>query len=99
MYILCIHTMKTIITVKSDKLIKECAQKIAKNLGLSLSDVVNASLRNFIHTREINFKAIPRMTPKLERIVARVEKDIRDHKNVSPALATSEELISYLDAL
>lgn len=91
--------MKTIITVKSDKLVKEHAQKIAKDLGLSLSDVVNASLRNFIHTREIHFKAIPRMTPKLERIVARVEKDIHNHKNVSPAFSSASEAIGYLESL
>ena len=91
--------MKTIITVKSDKAIKEHAQKIAKDLGLSLSDVINASLRNFINTREVHFKAIPKMTPKLERIVARVEKDIRNNKNVSPAFYTAHEAVSYLESL
>ncbi len=53
--------MKSVINIKTEKEVKENAQKIAKELGLSLSDVVNASLRNFIKTREVHFYAVPKM--------------------------------------
>jgi len=91
--------MKTVINIKTNKEIKENAQKIAKDIGLSLSDVINASLRNFIRTREIYFSAIPRMTPEFERLVGKFEKDIKEKKNVSPSFSSSEKINDYLDNL
>ncbi len=91
--------MKTVINIKADKEVKENAQGIAKELGLSLSDVINASLRNFIRTREVYFSAIPRMTLEFERFLGHVEKDIKERKNLSPALSSSAEINDYLDNL
>lgn len=90
---------KTIINIKSDKEVKENAKKLAEELGLSLSDVVNASLRNFIRTREVHFSAIPQMTPEFERLLGVVERDIKAKKNLSPVLGTAAEVESYLDSL
>lgn len=91
--------MKSVINIKTEKEIKENAQKIAKDIGLSLSDVINASLRNFIRTREVYFSAIPRMTPEFERLVGRIDKDIKGKKNLSPSLSSSEKINDYLDNL
>ena len=91
--------MKSVINIKTEKEIKENAQKIAKDIGLSLSDVVNASLRNFIRTREVYFSAIPRMTPEFERLIGRIDKDIKKKKNLSPSLSSSEKINDYLDNL
>lgn len=90
--------MTTVIHVKADKEVKENAQKVAKDLGLSLSDVINASLRNFIRTREIVFSDIPQMTPELEKLLDRVEEDIKHNRNLSPAFKTAEEMNKYLDS-
>jgi len=91
--------MKSIINIKTNKEVKENAQKIAKDIGISLSDVVNASLRNFIRTREVYFSAIPRMTPEFERLVGRIDKDIKEKKNLSPSLSSPEKINDYLDNL
>ena len=91
--------MKTVINIKTDKEVKENAQKIAKDIGLSLSNVINASLRNFIRTREVYFSAIPRMTPEFERLVGKIEKDIKGKKNLSPSFSSSEKINDYLDNL
>jgi len=91
--------MKSVINIKTEKEIKENAQKIAKDIGLSLSDVINASLRNFIRTREVYFSAIPRMTPEFERLIGRIDKDIKKKKNLSPSLSSSEKINDYLDNL
>ena len=60
--------MNTVIHVKSKKEIKENAQELARSMGLSLSDVINASLRNFIRTRELIFSDTLRMTPELSKL-------------------------------
>jgi len=91
--------MKSVINIKTNKEIKENAQKIAKDIGLSLSDVINASLRNFIRTREVYFSAIPRMTPEFERLVGKIDKDIKWKKNLSPSLSSSDKINDYLDNL
>lgn len=91
--------MTTVIHIKADKEVKENAQKAAKDLGLTLTDVINAALRNFIRTREVVFSDIPQMTPELEKLIGQVEKDIKEGKNISPAFHTAEEMDKYLDSL
>jgi len=90
--------MQTVIHIKSDKEVKENAQKAAKELGLTLSDVINASLRNFIRTREVIFSHTPRMTPELEKIIAKVEKDIKHNRNIFGPFETAEEMDKFLDS-
>ena len=91
--------MKTMINIKADKEVKENAQKIAKELGLPLSGVINAFLKEFIRSRSISFSAIPKMTPYLEGILGKVEKDIKAGKNITGPFATAEEANAYLDTL
>lgn len=91
--------MRTVIHIKADVEVKENAQKLARELGLSLSDVINASLRNFIRTREVRFSDIPIMTPELEKLLDIVEEDIKKGCNLSPAFESGEEMDKYLDSL
>lgn len=91
--------MQTVIHIKADKKVKENAQKAAKDLGLTLSDVINASLRNFIRTREIVFSDIPQMTPELEKLLDTVEEDIKHNRDLSPSFKTAKEMDDYLNAL
>lgn len=91
--------MKSVINIKTEKEVKENAQKIAKELGLSLSDVVNASLRNFIKTREVHFYAVPKMTEELECLLTKVAEDIKKKENISSGFSSSFEVSKYLDSL
>lgn len=90
--------MKTIITLKTDREVKKTAQKLAGDLGLTLSAVVNASLRQFIRDSGVHFSKIPVMSLELERIIGNVEKDLKEGKNISPAFATGKELIDSLNS-
>jgi len=98
MCILWLH-MTTVIHVKADKEVKENAQKVAKDLGLTLSDVINASLRNFIRTREVIFSDIPQMTPELGKLLDKADEDIKKGRNLSPAFKSAKEMDEYLDLL
>lgn len=91
--------MTTVIHIKADKEVKKNAQRAAKDLGLSLSDVINASLRNFIRTREVHFSDVPVMTPELEKLLDKVEEDIKTGRNLSPAFKDSTKMDEYLDSL
>ena len=91
--------MKTIINIKADKEVKKNAQKLAEELGLSLSAVINSQLKQFIRSRSLYISAIPRMTPGLENLLGEIEVDIKKGKNLSPEMTTVEEIESYLDNL
>ena len=51
--------MDTTILIKTKKEIKVQAQELAKDLGLSLADVVNASLRQFVINQGITISKLP----------------------------------------
>ena len=51
--------MDTTILIKTKKDIKLQAQDLAKDLGLSLADVVNASLRQFVINQGITISKMP----------------------------------------
>lgn len=91
--------MKSVINIKADKDVKENAQKIAHELGLPLSVVVNAFLKDFIRNRSIAFSAVPRMTSTLESLLGKVEKDILENKNMSKTFSSANEANKYLDSL
>ena len=90
---------KAIINIKTDKEVKANVQKLAEELGISLSDVINASLRNFIRTREVRISSVPQMTPELEKLLGPIEKDIKKGKNLSPVFYSPEEMGGYLRSL
>ncbi len=87
------------INIKADREVKENAQKIAKELGLPLSGIMNAFLKEFIRSRSVSFSAIPHMTPALENILGKVEEDIIKNKNMSRTFHSAKDANKYLDTL
>lgn len=100
-YVTLVYTlviMQTVIHIKADKEVKENAARTAKELGLSLSDIINAALRNFIRTREVIFSDTPRMTPELEKLLGKVEVDIKNNRNIDGPFYDGKEMDKYLDS-
>ena len=91
--------MKTIVNIKTDRKIKQNAQKLAGELGLSLSAVVNAYLKQFVRNKEVHFAVAPHMTPELEDLLQAVERDIKHKRNLSPAFSSLKTMDAYLDSL
>ena len=77
--------MKTVINIKADKVTKDKAKKIAQELGLSLSAVINAYLKQFVNNKSVYFSTNKsyQMTPELENMIGGIEKDIKKKKNLS----------------
>ena len=86
----------TMINIKTDKKVKEEAQKLAEELGFTLSGLITASLKQFIRTRSVSFSASYQMTPYLEGVLEEVEKDIQAGKNMSPAFSNAKDMDAYL---
>ena len=87
------------INIKADKEVKENAQALAKDLGLPLSGIINALLKEFVRNRSVSFSAVPKMTRALENVLGKVENDIKNKKNIVGPFRTAEEMNKYLDSL
>lgn len=70
----------TTIHIKIDERVKEEVQFIVDEMGLTVSGVINAFLRQLIRTREINFTAKNKMTPYFEKIIKESRSDVNRYK-------------------
>lgn len=91
--------MKALINIKTDKEVKKDAQKIAGNLGLSLSAIINAYLKQFVRNKEVYFSIVSKMTPELEKLLGSTETDIKNKRNLSKSISSKKELELYLSSL
>ncbi|MFH0846105.1 MAG: type II toxin-antitoxin system RelB/DinJ family antitoxin [Patescibacteria group bacterium] len=89
-------TMKTQVNLKIDPKVKIMAQKRAKEIGLSLSSVVNASLKQFANTGELVLSTNYRMTSQLEKMVIDAREEYRRGK-VSKSFKTAGEMFKSLE--
>ncbi len=90
-------SLKTVLNIKIDKKVKEEAQKLAKSLGLNMSQIANASYKKFIRTREFTFSDGYTMTPYLEKVVEEAQADYNAGKNISPRFSNAEDAIKWLN--
>lgn len=88
--------MKTQLIFKTDKEVKIRAQKTAKNLGLPLSTVINAYLKEFIREQKVTFSMEPELRPEVGRMLKKASADFDKGKNISPLFHNVEDAIHYL---
>lgn len=94
--------MKTATYIKLDTDVKTQAQKLAEKFGLSLSTMINVQLKQAVREQRIELSVeFPdeQMTPALEKRLAKIDKDIKAGKNLSPLLSSAEEAREYLSKL
>lgn len=90
-------SQKTVLNIKIDKKTKEEAQKLAKSLGLNLSQIANASYRQFIRNREFTFTDGYTMTPYLEKVVEEAQAEYDKGKSIGP-FQSAQEAMKYLNS-
>ncbi len=100
--------MKTMINIKADRDIKIKAQKVAKKLGMPLSTVINAYLRDFVRTETVHFSlrdTLPLgkpegvLKPAVKRRLDRIHKDIVAGRNLAGPFHSADEMDTYLMSL
>lgn len=89
-------SMNTTIHVTIDRQTKTKAAKLAKELGLDLSTVVKAGLKQFVASKTFHVEKSYRMTPYLERVIAKAMSDFEAGRNISGPFSTAEESIRHL---
>lgn len=87
---------KTVINVKTDREVKEEAQRIAKELGIPLSTVVNSYLKDFIRDRKFTASLDPQLKPEVWDEMKKAVEDAQKGKNTSPVFGNVEDAIHWL---
>lgn len=90
--------MKTLINIKADVEVKRRAQKIAKEIGIPLSTIINAYLKQFGREQRVNFLVPLRPNKKTAKLLRQASDDYRKKKNISPLFSTAEEMDVYLNS-
>ncbi|MHB8913637.1 MAG: hypothetical protein ACYC4I_01345 [Minisyncoccota bacterium] len=71
--------MQTTVIFKTDKKLKEAAQKTARQMGIPFSAVLNEYLRDFVEKKQITFSTEQyNPTPYLRRILRQGEKNLAE---------------------
>ncbi len=88
--------MKTVIHIKTDKKLKDQADKLAEHMGFSLGTLINAALRQFVHDREVHFSDALRPSPYLQKVITEVESDLKTGKNMYGPFADAKSAAKFL---
>lgn len=86
------------LNIKIDPKVKKEAQKLAEELGLTLTDLINGSLKAMIRRQEVHFSLKEEaLVPSeyLKRALAESEREIKAGY-VSPAFENIEDEIAWL---
>ena len=87
----------TAIYIKTDPEVKEKAQLVARNLGLSLSAILNAYLKQLIKTKTVTFTTNDEeLNDYTLAVMKQAEKDYKKG-NTSPAFKSGEEAVAWLE--
>ena len=89
---------KTVINIKVDKETKEKAQSLARELGLPLSTVVNANLKEFIRSGEATFSVEPKIKPNVWKELREASTDYKARENISHTFGSAKDAIDYLSS-
>lgn len=77
------------------------AKKTAEGLGLPLSTVINAYLKQFVRTKEIHLYSPTKgeLKPSVRKRLDRLHNDVVQGKNISPKFTDPKEMDAYLMSL
>lgn len=88
----------TILNVKTDKKLKAEAKKVSEELGVPLSTVINAFLKQFVRDKEITLSANPlRPTPYLEQILEEAQAEYESEQALT--FDSGEDMLNHLKSL
>ena len=84
-----------VINIKVNPKVKTQAQQVVEELGLSLSGVINAFLKQLVRTKSVSFTASEEPTEYLLKAIAESQADVKAGR-VSPSFTNAEDAISWL---
>jgi antitoxin component of RelBE/YafQ-DinJ toxin-antitoxin module len=89
---------KTILNIKTDPEIKRQLQEFAAELGVPVSVILNAQIKQMLRDRKLVLSTELEPTPYLKKIMEQVESDLAAGKNMTKPM-NAKDAITYLNSL
>jgi len=86
-----------VVNVKVDPQVKKEAQRIAKDLGISLSGVINGFLKHLVRTKTVHFSLSEEPSDYLINSLAESREDIKAGRVIS--FDDPEKALRFLDKM
>jgi antitoxin component of RelBE/YafQ-DinJ toxin-antitoxin module len=90
---------KAIINVKVNKALKREAQDLADEIGVPLTTIIAASLKEFVRSRSLTVSAFPRLRPEIEQELSEAIADYKNGKNISKVFSKPDDIAGHLSSL
>lgn len=87
-----------ILNIKTDPKTKEALKKFAAELGLPVSVLLNAQIKQILREGRVEFGKTLEPTPYLEEVIKEAEEDYAKGRNIT-RVTNKAELKEYLDSL
>jgi len=84
-----------IINIKINPKVKTQAQQVVEELGLSLSGVINAFLKQLVRTKSVSFTVSEEPTTHMLQALKESEEDVKAGR-VSPSFTNAKDAIGWL---
>jgi addiction module RelB/DinJ family antitoxin len=86
-----------VVNVKVDPKVKREAQKVAKDLGISLSGMINGFLKHLVRTKTVHFSLSEEPSEYLIKALEESRKDIKTGRVVS--FEDPNKALAFLDKM
>ena len=89
--------MDTTLLIKTKKSLKKEAQKVAEDIGVPLTTVINSFLKQFVREKEITFSANTYTpTPYLTSLIKEDRAEYEKEKTIGP-FSSAKDMIKSLE--
>jgi antitoxin component of RelBE/YafQ-DinJ toxin-antitoxin module len=88
---------KTILNIKTDPDTKKQLQEFAAELGVPVSVIMNAQIKQMLRDRKIILSTELEPTPYLVKIMEEVEEDLKTGRNMSPVFTSAKDMLEHLE--
>lgn len=93
-----VHMSKTIINIKTDAKTKRELKQFAAELGMPMTAIINAQIKQMLRSRTVILTTDLKPTPYLEKIIKEAEADYAAGRNITRTNSI-EEALAHLDSL
>ena len=89
---------KALLYIKLDAEIKRELQEFAAEIGVPVSVLMNAQIKQLLRDRKVTLSAELEPTPYLERVMRQVDADVEAGRNIT-STSTAAEALAHLNSL
>ena len=86
-----------VLNIKTDPKTKQQLKVFAAQMGLPVSSLINAQIRQMLRSGEVHLTTTLEPTPYLEKIMHEADKDIQRGRNLSPVFDSVDDMFKHLE--